>query len=254
MEVHWEKLTQRMRQQTPCEAIYPMACRMKEGLAALSAALGRNLTTILDESELRDVQLRIGQSTRTMAETPDAPFPVFFNADPTLAQLCYILSRALQPATVLETGVAYGATSASILAGLRKNQKGTLYSIDLPPVGDRASTHIGALVPKEWASQWRLYRGSSKRVMPHLFRNVTGYVDLFIHDSANLPGVQRMELENVWPHLRPNGAILMNNIGSNAAFADFVKEREIAHHFVIEQTVNTGHLTGVILRNEELLN
>jgi len=254
MEVHWEKLTQKLREQTVPKATYPMACRMKEGVAALSSALGRDLTTILNEPQLQEVQVHIAHSMRTVGDAPDHPFPLYFNADPTLAQLSYLLSRALRPGTVLETGVAYGATSASILAGLRKNQKGTLYSIDLPPIADRVGTNIGALVPKEWASQWRLYRGSSKRLMPYLIQNVTGPIDLFIHDSANLEGVQTMELETVWPHLGPDGAILMNNVGGNHAFADFVRAHAIAHHFVIEQTLNEGHLTGVILRKDERLN
>ena len=47
----------------------------------------------------------------------------------------YLLVRAAQPQRVIETGVLYGASSAAILAALKHNGQGELYSIDLgnPP-------------------------------------------------------------------------------------------------------------------------
>jgi predicted O-methyltransferase YrrM len=246
IEVYWQAQKQKRKAVAP--AAYPKSCGMEEGIQALSSGLACDLTTILCERKLQDIQLRVTRSTQDLEKLANLPFPIHFHADPTLAQLCYVLCRALEPETVLETGVAYGVTSATILAALHKNQKGTLHSIDLPPIGDRAGTHIGIVVPNEYMYRWHLHRGSSKRVMASLFGTGLRQIDLFIHDSANVFAVQKMELEIVWPHLAPHGAIVMNNIGHNIAFAEFVKENHIDRWFVIEQRAKKGDLTGVILR------
>jgi hypothetical protein len=40
----------------------------------------------------------------------------------------------------------------------------------------------------------------------------------------------------------------MNNIGSNSAFAEFVKENHIDRWFAIEQRTKKGGITGITLR------
>ena len=48
------------------------------------------------------------------------------------AEHLYVMVRILNPATVVETGAAAGVSSAFILKALHDNNRGTLYSIDLP--------------------------------------------------------------------------------------------------------------------------
>src|SRR5206468_3608115 len=61
----------------------------------------------------------------------------------------YTVTRAVMPRTVIETGVLYGHSSASILAALQDNRKGNLISIDLPPeqhqsvIEDRRHIQVG---------------------------------------------------------------------------------------------------------------
>jgi Methyltransferase domain len=248
MEVQWQKRKQRRHQKTAIPAIYPKTCAMEEGIRALSAVLACDLTATLREPELQGIQLRVAQSTLELEKVVNLPFPTIFNADPTVAQLCYGLCRVLEPETVLETGVGYGVTSATILTALHRNQKGTLHSIDLPPILDHAGAFTGIMVPNEYKDRWHLHRGSSKGVMPSLFGSGLRQVDLFVHDSANVFAVQKRELETVWPHLAAHCAILMNNIGHNTAFAEFVKHTKIDRWFVLEQKAKQGILTGVILR------
>src|ERR1700730_3535120 len=135
-----------------------------------------------------------------------------------------------------------------ILAALHKNQQRTLHSIHLPPIADRAVTYIGIMVPNGYKYRWHLHSGSSRRLIPTLFGGGLRQVDFFVHDSRNVFAVLKMELEIVWPHLAPHGAIVVNNIGRNTAFADFVKENNIESWLVIEQKAKKGDLTGVILR------
>ena len=104
------------------------------------------------------------------------------------------------------------------------------------------------LTARGLTADWHLHSGSSRRLIPTLFGGGLRQVDFFVHDSRNVFAVLKMELEIVWPHLAPHGAIVVNNIGRNTAFADFVKENNIESWLVIEQKAKKGDLTGVILR------
>ncbi|MEM4483260.1 MAG: hypothetical protein QXS19_05035 [Candidatus Methanomethylicia archaeon] len=64
---------------------------------------------------------------------------IYKKADPSSmrfykAPLLYCLIRLIRPAIVVETGVASGIFSLSILQALNCNDYGHLYSIDLPNV------------------------------------------------------------------------------------------------------------------------
>ncbi len=115
----------------------------QELLRGLEESLGINVASFLDEpasSEItEEVQFRIQN------ELSQAPFPLIHNADFTLARLCYLACRATKPAVVVETGVAYGVTSAFILKALEGNCYGLLHSVDLPPLGHDADRFVGIL-------------------------------------------------------------------------------------------------------------
>jgi predicted O-methyltransferase YrrM len=232
--------------------LYPEGISFTDGVHALSDVLGRDLFEILAETELQTMQAHVSRSTLALHSGGNLPFPTYYNADSTQAQLAYLLSRVLEPETVLETGVAYGVTSAIILAALHKNGKGVLHSIDLPPIGDRASrAHIGMMVPAEYRNRWRLHLGISKRVLPGLFADGIGEVGLFLHDSANIYQVQKMELQTVWPRLSSPGAAIVNNIGTSTAFGEFVRKGKVDRWFAIEQQEKRDVLTGVILKGSQ---
>ncbi len=228
---------------------YPERLSFEDALRALSGVFRRPLLCFLGEPELEVVQSHTARLTRELETRATLPFPTVYNADSTIAQLAYLLCRVLEPETVVETGVAYGVTSATILAALHKNRKGTLHSVDLPPVGHRAShVHIGMMIPPEYRNRWHLHLGSSKRVLPSLLSKDLAKVDIFIHDSANTHKVQRMELKAVWSYMSSRSAIIVNGIHRNTAFAESVKENKVDCWFAIEQREKRDHLTGVILR------
>jgi hypothetical protein len=236
----------------PCRShgsLYPRRSSLSSAVVGLSTMLDQELTAYLDERELQNVTANVSKVTALLNVRETLPFPTDFNADCTLASLAYIVCRALRPMTVIETGVGYGVTSAMILAALYKNGRGTLHSIDLPPLQERASgRHIGIMVPDTYRSRWQLHVGTSWRVMPALFSGGLGDVGLFIHDSSNLRRIQRLELNLIWPHLSSSAAILVNNAGRNPAFAEFVNDKKLNSWFTIEQQEKRGDLTGVAVR------
>ena len=140
-------------------------------------------------------------------------------ADSLFARLCFLACRLTGPATVVETGVAYGVSSAYILEALKQNGRGSLHSIDLPPLTKNYERSWGVAVPDALREGWHLHRGPSKRLLPGLLEDL-GTVDLFVHDSLHTRRNMAREFEAVWPRLRPGGIVLADDVERNPAFTD----------------------------------
>ncbi len=182
--------------------------------------LGR-VTEILDEPALEEVE----DDTRRLLEDIRArdPFSPRWAADSRFARLGYLLCRLISPSVVLETGVAYGVSSVFILKALQVNGRGTLHSVDLPPLRSEYERFWGIAVPEAFKDRWRLHRGSSARVLPRLLREIRT-IDLFVHDSLHTRGNMRREFDTVWPHLRNGAVLLADDVERNRAFSELQKK------------------------------
>jgi|GEM_PF-632144 len=189
----------------------------ERALVDLEVLFGREVRPVLRESALLETEGRVRALLRDIRR--EDPFLQRWAADSLLARCCYLLCRLLRPRVVLETGVAYGVSSAFILAALQENGRGELHSVDLPPLRPRAGRFWGIAVPERLRGRWRLHRGASRRVLPGLLEEL-GEVDLFLHDSLHTLQNMRFELGAVWPRLRPGGAVLADDVERNAAFAE----------------------------------
>ncbi len=137
--------------------------------------------------------------------------------DSILAHCCYLVCRVLRPEIVVETGVAYGVSSAFILKALQENGRGILHSIDLPSLRLGNSRFQGVAIPEPLRERWKLYRGTSSRVLPGLAEEL-GQVDFFLHDSLHTYRNMRQEFSTVWPRLPEGGVILADDVERNRAF------------------------------------
>jgi hypothetical protein len=193
---------------------------LREVAAGAGAALGRDVTAFLDEDGLAEIEAEVRE--RTAGLGADVPFPVAHNASPSLARTCYALCRALRPAVVLETGVAYGVSSSFITKALELNGVGHLHSVDRAPVRPGVERHIGALVPEELRSRWTLHRGTSRRLLPRLLPELDGLA-LFIHDSQHTYRNVSWELRTVVPHLVRPACVVVDDTAANRAFEDWAE-------------------------------
>lgn len=172
-------------------------------------------------------------------------------SEPTSARnlFCYVATRLLKPTTVVETGCATGWMSALLLFALRQNQKGHLYSIDLPPVAGRFSMEwtmpeglaAGFLVPAEFRNRWTLIQGDVRLELVPLLEKLQS-VDLFCHDSDHSYVHMMWEYTSVWPYLSKGGVLVSDDIGWNTAFWDFATAagRPIVVH---KNDINFGTLS-----------
>ncbi len=139
------------------------------------------------------------------------------------APTLYVLCRLLKPGAVVETGVADGFSSAFILYALEANQKGKLYSIDLPNQEGqeiKGGRQAGWLVPDNLKVRWELTLGDSRKELPALCDKLKN-IDIFYHDSDHSYESMAFEFNTVITYVNKNGLIVSDDITDNSAFDDF---------------------------------
>ncbi len=144
------------------------------------------------------------------------------DGDPAFVRAAACATAHLAPLAVVETGVARGLTTRFILEALDRNQRGALWSIDLPPPGETTlRSQIAIAVPAHLRARWTYVRGSSRHRLKDVLSDV-GALDLFVHDSRHTLRNVCFELEHAWIALRPGGLVLADDVDLNCGFHAFV--------------------------------
>jgi predicted O-methyltransferase YrrM len=203
-----------------------------EVMSQINTVLKVQLASFMAEPGLQRIEETV--RTRLSSIPAKAPFPSFHNGDFRVARLSYALVRALAPGSVVETGVCYGVTTSFILAALEQNGAGQLYSIDMPPLGDKANDFVGWLIPKELRARWHLYIGSSKDLLPDLLAKIRT-VEVFLHDSKHTYRNIWRELRTVTPWLARRSCVVADDVEANPAFLEWVSARKPAYSAVVGQ-------------------
>jgi Methyltransferase domain len=152
----------------------------------------------------------------------------------------YAMLRKVRPGVAVETGVANGFSTAFSLLALQANAEGHLHSIDLPRevgreyepgtfyegegrAGIPPGSEPGWLIPSELKERWTLILGRSQEELPPLLQRL-GTVDSFMHDSEHSFDCMWFEFNAAWPHLRPGGLLLSDDVNSTPAFSRFAAQ------------------------------
>jgi len=139
--------------------------------------------------------------------------------------LLYFLTRRLEPAVVVETGVAAGFSSAAFLAGMAKNGRGHLYSSDFPAFRlSRPEEHVGTLVAPDLRPRWTLSLRGDRRNLPAILETA-GPVNLFHYDSDKTYSGREFAMNAIAPHLAAGAVVVMDDIQDNLFFRDYVTRR-----------------------------
>lgn len=149
----------------------------------------------------------------------------------------YFLLLKKKPDIVVETGVCNGFSSAVILKALDENQNGRLFSVDLPVSIDEVEEGMGAVIPPgkdsgwvipdELRDRWTLREGDTYYQLPKVFEDLSGGVDIFLHDSGHSYETMMFEFAIAWRHLKEKGLLLADNIDHSRGFSDFVEAKEV---------------------------
>ncbi len=148
--------------------------------------------------------------------------PEEWNVEKQTSLLLYCLVRWNQPQTVLETGIARGASSLSILTAMERNGKGNLVSVDV-------MDDVGMLVPESLHGRWSKvilnpeksrveFRGLVERIQP---------IDMFFHDSDHNERWMTFEFTTVLPKMANGGIFASDDAHQNRSYVGAVgPERE----------------------------
>lgn len=203
----------------------------------LGATVGAESGDYAAEGSLTEIESEVRARVEAMGAS--APIPLEHNAGYVLARLVYIACRMLRPSVVVETGVAYGISSAFILRALELNNRGHLYSIDLPPLRPNSERFIGAAIPEGLRHRWSLHVGASRRLLPGLLRKL-GRVDLFLHDSLHTFGNMTAEFEAVTPHLARPSILIADDVDDNSAYLRWAARSRPAFSAVLGERDKPG--------------
>jgi predicted O-methyltransferase YrrM len=122
---------------------------------------------------------------------------------PEEAAVLYLLTRALRPGFVLETGTFKGFSTAEIAKALSLNQRGHLITVDL-------DLNTGSSVPADLLPYITFHRG---RPSEHFAQELQGAqrFDLFFHDSLHTFMNSLGELIGFADHYSPGALILCHD-------------------------------------------
>jgi hypothetical protein len=157
--------------------------------------------------------------------------------------ILYGAIRALKPEIVVETGVAAGVSTAFTGAALIDNGNGRLFSIELPPEESGSRVHqdggifdwpdsgVGWAIPQEikqaLGPRHTMLLQDVRVALPALLRQLP-YVDIFFHDDLHTPDHTLWEFELVWPHIRPGGLLISDDV--NFGWIQFCHRHGLGEH------------------------
>lgn len=145
----------------------------------------------------------------------------------------YFIVRCAKPEIMIETGVAHGVSSWTILNAIHRNGIGKLYSIDLPNLDLKSynpqniAQSSGWVVPDQLRAHWELQLGSSSELLPKLVARLPK-IDVFFHDSDHSYENMMFEFKTVFPKMHPASLIISDDVHKNESFTDFVNEKQIS--------------------------
>ena len=141
--------------------------------------------------------------------------------------LIYFLIRYYQPEKIIETGVAAGCSSETILQAIKKNNKGFLYSSDLPYFKiDKPEKFIGFVVSHELKNLWKLDIRGDRYALDE-FINICSKIDFFHYDSDKSFRGRDFVMRKISKHFNPNATVIMDDINDNLFFKNFVEKEKL---------------------------
>jgi hypothetical protein len=139
--------------------------------------------------------------------------------------ILYFLTRKMNPKIIVETGVAAGWSSLSILTAIEKNgNNGKLFSSDFPlfRFSDPENV-IGILVPEKLKKNWNLDIRGDDFALPQFIREIPS-IDIFHYDSEKSYRGRQRAWDLVVNSLSNNAVVLFDDIQNNFHFRDLVQK------------------------------
>ena len=177
----------------------------------------------------------------------EKPYPIDYSIYEDSRLFLYALCKIIKPDIIVETGVAYGISSAYVLQALHENNKGILYSIDNIFKPWESFEMIGNAIPNEIQDRWKLVNGTSSEKLNELFQSIKK-PDIFLHDSLHTYKNMLLEFQTAWPFIKNGGFLLSDDVIGNNAFLEFYLANN-GYPTLLENEENSKITMGIIRKN-----
>ena len=144
--------------------------------------------------------------------------------------LLYFLVRKFCPKIIVETGVAAGWSSLSILRALHKNRVGKLFSSDFPYFRIKNPEQFIGIVAQNEPNleHWVLDIRGDDIALPEFAKKLADFsIDLFHYDSDKSYSGRAKALQVMKNKFSENTIIIFDDIQANLHFRDFVTDRNV---------------------------
>tara|TARA_B100000787_G_C16195209_1_gene300293 strand:- start:2376 stop:3155 length:780 start_codon:yes stop_codon:yes gene_type:complete len=163
---------------------------------------------------------------------------------PGYSNLLFTICEKLNIHGAIETGVAYGWSSAAILKSLAK-RNGLLVSIDMPMLKQTDYDLIGVAVGSDLQDFWELRREPDRYGLPRAIAAMGKDIDLVHYDSDKSYYGRKWSQEIIWKNLKTGGIFISDDVEDNTAFMEFVQKHNLEYSILeFEQKY-----VGVIKKN-----
>ena len=141
--------------------------------------------------------------------------------------LIYAATLLSKASTAIETGVAYGWSSLSILAGLNKDPASLLVSVDMPYPKMNNEDYVGIVIPKPLKKNWYLIRQPDRNGIIQAIQKINRPIDICHYDSDKSYYGRSYAYPLLWAVLKKGGVFISDDIQDNLAFKNFVESKKL---------------------------
>ena len=141
--------------------------------------------------------------------------------------LIYAATLLSKAKIAIETGVAYGWSSLSVLAGLDDDPASLLVSIDMPYPKMNNEDYVGIVVPHSLQKKWHLIRQPDRRGIIKAIKKINRPVDICHYDSDKSYYGRSYGYPLLWDALKKGGIFISDDIQDNLAFKNFVESKNL---------------------------
>ncbi len=163
-------------------------------------------------------------------------YPLFFDSNPKTLKLLDLLIAEIKPEFVVETGVANGTSTRTILSAFKNYNlnNSQLFSFD---IDSRVAT-------KEFMdnSQFNFVLVGDRNFHQGILQ--IDQIDIFYHDSDHSYVNQMLEYTLAWERIRTGGALVSDDVNWSNAFLDFCKKVGKAPYILAD----TEKFSGVLYK------
>jgi len=133
----------------------------------------------------------------------------------------YQLVKHSNAKKIIETGVAYGWSSLSILLAIKDSKDARLISNDMPYINMENDAYVGCVVSENLKDKWELQRLPDIKGIPLALEKFNNKIDFCHYDSDKSYTGRMWATPLLWNALNKNCSLVADDINDNLAFKHF---------------------------------